>query len=334
MTEQTCAHCTTRPVRSATICSHCTRTLEVAVANIGAYVADLDTVRTRSVHFSARAPVRRGGGPMPLPVDQRFTDQPGGCVDDNGRVQHWGTGTDLAWVARNTITTWTRVVLEERPPLTWHGPVCAHCLHRSCNAHRQRRAPADNLVSCCHYLHRQLPHMTAALWVPELLDQMLDLERCLAQFLDRPPGRWYAGPCTAGLQAMEATWLCGAELYAVAGKDTITCPECGLSYTTKERRDWLLAAAEDRWETATTIALAVTVLGEYDSGETRLVKRINRWVKDGRLARRGHAAWGERTLAVYRVGDVVELVREDNRKAMLAPHKGQEKSRTNRKKSA
>lgn len=311
MTEQTCAHCTTRPVRSTTICSHCARTLEVAVANIGAYVADLDTVRTRRTRYSDPAPLRRGGGPVALPVDDRFTDQ---C----------GTGTDLAWVARNTITTWTRVVLEERPPLTWHGPFCAQCLHRSCNQTRVRRPPADNLVSCCRYLHRQLPHLLAALWVPQLLDELLNLERRLARFLDRPPARWYAGPCTAGLQAMEATWLCGAELYANPDKDTITCPECGLSYTVEQRRTWLLAAAEDRLETATTIAQAVTVFGEYDRGETRLVKRIDRWVRDGRLARRGHTRWGDRTLAVYRVGDVVELVREDIRKATL--HRADERS--------
>lgn len=320
MTEQTCAWCT-KPTAGTTICPGCTKTLDIALANIRAYTTDLDTIRTRQTRYGDPAPVTRGGGPQPLPVDERFTDPYGQHRRDDGSIERWGTGTDLAWIARNTITGWTRTVLDDWPPLPdtpWHGPVCDDCLHRSCNRRRRylverhdRRPPRDNLASCCHYLQRLLPRIAAAEYAAEMLDESLDLERSLRRFVDRPPDRWYAGPCTAGLDSLEGAWFCGADLYVQVGKAEVTCRDCDATYDVADRRDWLMSAAEDRIETATTIARAVIVLGEVDAGETRLVKRISRWVEQGRLVVRGHADKQGRRRPMYRVGDVLDLATED-----------------------
>lgn len=312
MSEQTCAHCTTRPVRSATICSHCTRTLEVAVANIGAYVADLDTVRTGQVRFADPAPLRRGGGPIPLPLDERFTDQYGQTRGKKGHVHAHGTGTELAWVARNTIVGWTRIVLEYCPPLP-HPIVCGDSLCRRCQplaaeAHL-RRPPADNLVACCHYLQRLLPRIVAAEWAAEMLDEMLDLERRLRRFLDRPADKVYLGPCTAGLSGLAGTWICGVDLYAEPDDTEARCRNCNATYPTQARRRWLLRQAEDEWHTATEIARAlVTYTDDISAEERQLAARIRKWAERGRLVLRDKVDVKGQESPRYRLGDVLNLV--------------------------
>lgn len=316
MTEPLCAHCTKRPSPDTTICRHCTKTLDVALANIRAYYDDLDTIRTRQARYGDPTPTRGSTGrEMPLPVDLRFTDPD-------------GRGADLAWVARNTIIGWVRIVAGQWPPFPyvdgWSGPVCDDCLHRSCNQrrlrtveHKLRRLPADTLPSCCAYLHRFLFRIAGAEWAAEMLDELLDLERRLRRFVDRPVERWYAGPCTAGMRALEATWFCGAELYAELGKPDVVCPnrDCGTRYDVAERRTWLLAAAEDRLENAVTIARAVLVLGQADSTETQLAGRIRQWARRRRIVARADRTLEGKTQPLYRVGDVLDLLAEDARHA-------------------
>lgn len=317
MTEQLC-QCG-EPTAGTVLCRRCTKTLDVAIANVRAYVADLDTIRTRQTRYGSAYTSKGGAGrEMPLPIDLRFADYPSHNGDARTTGTVFGRGTDLAWSARNTITGWTRVVLEEwQPPRRVIGcddTLCRRCQPMRAEAHF-RRPPRDDQVSCCHYLQRLLPRIVAAEWASDMLDEMLDLERRLRRFVDRPADRWYAGPCTAGLHGLEATWFCGTELYAELGKPEVTCRECGISYDVAERRAWLLAAAEDRWETATTIARAVVVWTDYDRGESRLVRRISDWAKRDRILVRGRREVDGRPRPLYRLGDVLDLLADDARDA-------------------
>lgn len=311
MTEQTCP--CGAPTAGTTLCGRCTKTLDIAVANVRAYVADLDTIRTRQARYGTRSGKTSRGAEVPLPVDLRFTDT---HPDPNSAA---GTGSMLEADARNTLVGWTRIALEEAPARLI-GPTCrAACLHVSCSLVHRGRPPADNLVSCCHYLTRNLRRLAAAQWAPEMLDELLDLERRLRRFVDRPADRWYAGPCTAGLEGWEGAWFCGAELYATPGQEFLRCPDCRLSYTVADRRAWLLASAEDRWETASTIARAVTVWTDYDRGETRLVRRISDWAGRDRIKVRGYRTVDGRPRPVYRIGDVLDLLVDDARNAEARP---------------
>lgn len=292
MTQLTCP--CGRPVDGTTLCRGCVKTLAWALANIATHLADLDTLRTRQARYTDPAPLRHGGGPISLPVDHRFTDIPGADTDTD---QHWGSGTDLEWVTRNTITTWVRHILETHPHLP--GP---------------RR---DTVGSCCAWLMRRLDRIRVADYATDLLDELLDVERRLARFVDRPPDRWYAGPCTAGLSGLSGTWLCGTDLYAHPDDPEVTCRDCNATYPVEQRRAWLLTHAEDEWHTATDIAHAVTTLGDYDRGERRLIVRIGQWAgaQPPRLQTRGHRDVNGRPRPIYRLGDVLDLVYEDRRTA-------------------
>lgn len=277
-----------RPVDGTTLCRGCVKTLAWALANIAGDHADLDTLRTRQTRYHDPAPLRSGGGPIPLPVDHRFTDPQGA---DTHSHQHWGAGTDLDWVTRNTITTWVRIVLEHHPHLP--GP---------------RR---DTIGSCCAWLMTHASRIAVADYGPDLLDELCHLEKQLARFVDRPPDRWYAGPCTAGLSGLAGTWLCGTDLYAAHGDTEVTCRDCNTTYPVEHRRAWLLAHAEDEWHTATAIARAVVVWTDYDRGETRLVRRISDWTRRSRIEVRDHQLIDGRHRPRYRLGDVLDLLTED-----------------------
>lgn len=310
-----------RPTSGAVLCDRCAfRTLPTALANIAAYNADLDTIRARLHAVRYDLPRGKGGRKeMPLPVDLRFADRanlPDGELDESGWPRHrLGQGTAVSDDARNTVTTWTRAVLEEWPP--FEPLVCDDGLCRRCNPLRAeasiRRHPEDSITSCCAYLVRMLRHIAGAEWAPQLLEELLHLEHRLRSFVDVPPSRWYAGPCTAGQDSLEWAALCGADLYAVLDRDEVTCRECGWSYSITERRAWLLAAAEDRWEITSVIARAVAVLGDYEHAEAKLAQRIRQWSRRNRLRVRDTVEMKGKLRPRYRLGDVLDLVAEDTR---------------------
>lgn len=311
-----------RPTTGAYLCDHCAfSTLAIALANIAAYHDDLDTMRARTRAVRYDLPRGKGGTKeLPLVVDARFADT-GNRPDGDRRL---GQGTALDHDTRNTITTWVRVAADDWPPLT--PALCDDALCRRCNPlaaeARLRRPPVDGIASCCAYLVRMLRHIAGAPWGPQLYDELLDLERRLHRFVDNPPERWYAGPCTVGQSDLGWAALCGAELYAVMDHDDVTCRECGWTYSLTDRRAWLLAAAEDRWETAADLARAIAVLAEHGKGESYLAGRIRDWAspraatlarpaRPARLTARDTVTVKGRLRPRYRLGDVLDLLAAD-----------------------
>lgn len=88
------------------------------------------------------------------------------------------------------------------------------------------------------------------------------------------------------------------------GAATVTCPSCATVQTVDDRREHLLASAEEKRLTAAEIARAVSMLG----GAQVSSNRIRKWRHRGRLHPVGVTAKGQPT---YRCGDVLSLLSED-----------------------
>lgn len=291
-----CTHCHAR-VNGATLCPRCTKTLDVALANVSVHHRDLETLRTRSTRYGDGS---RGsiGKTMPLGVDLRFASV---RRDEAGRVIE-GQATEVEQAVRSTVVTWARVLLEEHEPIP--GPVCASCLHRSCAVIRRSRHPRDTVASVCSYLQGWVHWIARQAWAEQMLCDLLDAERALARIVDRPAGRWYAGPCNE----------CGKDLYATEGATVVVCRACDWEYDVAPRRDWLLAAAEDEWLPAADLSRAVSWLG----GQPLSSDRIYQWKKRGKIATIPERCEACRVRPVvrpcpmdtplYRVGDAIELM--------------------------
>lgn len=320
-----CPGCKRQMPPTASICTRCRHTLEVAIVNVSAYYADLATLRTRQVRYGGTPAYRPASGEQPLAIDARFS--------------RGGAATEVEYEARNTVVTWVRYIAEHLPPAL--GPTCARCRHSSCSAVRQTTPSRDTIPSCCAYLLRFADWLRISPVGAEVLADFTAVERKLRRLVDRPAEKWYAGPCTASLGKHDGTTCacachdggldaacdvpggcgldraneeCGAQLYAVKAEGDIKCPACGMVYDIKSRRDWLLAYAEDVLATASEAARAITVLSDYDRGEQRLAARIRKWAQRGRIEVRGHLDEYGQALPTYRVGDILDLLAEDTRK--------------------
>lgn len=296
----TCDWCGAEVHAGTYLCARCLGTLEIALGNVSTYYADLDTIREKRARYGGQATKGSIGKTQPLPVDGRFVDTT-------------GTGSQLAWDARNTVTTWTRHVLDEWPPLD--AIVCNDLLCKRCNPLAAeadfRTHPADTISACCGYLSRFLSRIASHRWAVELLDEMLDLERRLRRMVDRPIDAVYRGVCGSLTETERGDVRCTRELYADPGSPFVRCPDCGCTYDTEERRKVLLDEAEDREVTVRVLARLVTTLGDVDVSEARIENRINVWVSRGRLRSNGRRVVDGRPRPVYRVGDVLDLLRDD-----------------------
>jgi hypothetical protein len=283
-----------RPTAGAWLCERCVKTLEVAVANIGVYHADLDTLRTKRERYGSGAATKGSiGKAQPLGMDARF-----------GKAQ---IGSEVDYDTRNTVVAWVRTIMEEQPQII--GPYCrSACLHVSCGVIFRRRYPADTIQSMTAYLLRQRRWIVGQRWCEDMLDELLDVEQRLARLIDRPPDRWYAGKCSAPIG--EDGDLCPAELYAVNEKGSILCHTCGERHDVAQRRDFLLDEAREVHVTATEAASALLAWTDYDGSETKLVDLIRRWRDRERLDVADVTSLLGKDRHLYRLGDIQDLLVE------------------------
>jgi len=191
--------------------------------------------------------------------------------------------SEVGWVAVNTVSTWCRVLLEETPSLV---------------------PPAKkDMPAHCRFLLRHVGRLRVAEYGAEAFDELTDLEQQLRRVCDRPADRFYVGPCGAG--------GCAEDLYARSPLGTVVCRVCGMEHDVPERRAWLLKEAEDRLETASGIARAVTVFGDGLGGEAQMADRIRTWGRRNRLTPHGHVTVMGHERALYRVGEILDLLAQD-----------------------
>ncbi len=161
--------------------------------------------------------------------------------------------------------------------------------------------PFDTLQALGPWLAAQVGWLRQQPDGPDAIAEMTAGIRNALRVIDRPADCKYAGPCTATITDPDGLARdCDGELYARPGATTIPCPQCGAEYDVADRRAWLLEQAEDRLLPATELARAVDGLGVPITGAM-----IRGWVHRGRLTARGLPGY-----PVYRVGDVLALVRE------------------------
>lgn len=161
--------------------------------------------------------------------------------------------------------------------------------------------PAGTIEAMALWLLRRVPqlrqHPAAADAVHAITAVVANAQRAI----DRPPDLACLGPCDT----------CGLDIYAAPGDTMVTCYRCRSAYDVRDRREHLLARAENTLGTAAEISRALTGW----MGREVTPSSINGYVFRGRLTRRGVNQSG---YALYRVGDVVDLIACDHEKSRVS----------------
>lgn len=180
----------------------------------------------------------------------------------------------------NTLTTWARHIAEERGTVLT-VPAGQHPLAR---------------VAGWLGAREQLDWLRHRPEADEAFDELTDACQLLVRTVDRPPVRWYAGPCDG----------CTLDLYAMPGANTARCRECGTAHDAQARKAWLLDQADALLATATLVARALTALGHRVTPEA-----VRKWAERGRIVAHGIDHRGHPT---YRVGEVRALAESADRR--------------------
>lgn len=290
------------------LCTGCTRRLERALRSVAELEEELLLTVTRQT-----SRVDGVGDPLPFHLDASMV---------------YGS-------VRNTLTTWARGISEARGMPVWIGarigPVCSRspaCAHPSCGQILGELAGQPTLGEIAAWILNPIDrhvewirHQRAA---SEVADEIGYAVRIMRQAIDRPGERWYAGPCGDDSVAQRVVAAvfgtpspCREELYALPYAETVTCRECGAEYDLAERREWLLNSTADHFAHASLIAQALPALG-IPGEPAKLAARIRTAGSRGRLIVRWRDPLGR---PQYRIGDVVDLIRDDAARDFRRPRK-------------
>jgi len=188
------------------------------------------------------------------------------------------------------------------------------------------RAPRQDVASLSQFL---LNHVEWLRHRENAADIQREIEYAihgLRRAIDLPPERLFAGPCGAVDFACQlehdheqdsaacvetpvpGSPPCTGSLFGRSSKAThVVCDTCGSRQEYADRRDWLLKAVEDQLDYAARLSQALSNLGRPVNDAT-----IRKWAERGRLV--AHSV-DERGRPLYRVGDVMDLITEDARRA-------------------
>ncbi len=178
-------------------------------------------------------------------------------------------------VLRSTLVGWVRIAVEE-DGADW--------------PENTLDAMADLLACRLNWLRR---HQAA----PEAVDEIHAAVSLARRMVDRPPPRWYAGPCHEDFQGSP----CAGQLYARPGATEVVCPTCEAIHDVAARRDWLRQSVKDHLGTASEIsALCRSLLGDLVTSAM-----IRGYAHRGSIAPHGETVDPRgRTVPLYRLDDV------------------------------
>jgi len=294
-----CPNCGKPIPDNAYICRPCGLTLTTALNHIADLHSELDITLTKQTRIgSTNGPAQPPEvDPDPLPKNALLWG-----VAVQALPFHLGASTVRAEVG-NTISTWARVILEERgmelppipePPI---GPVCnpTECKHESCTVIRWHVKDSE-ITHAAKFIAAHVWWLRHRPEAPEAYSDLVAIASQLERIIDNPPTLKYAGPCN----------ICRKDLYAREGAGQVECRPCGMTYDMAGRREWLLECAEDRLERASLIAQAVTDLGSPISAD-----RIRKWAQRSQLIPHATDRLGR---PLYRIGDVLDLLKADTQR--------------------
>lgn len=183
------------PVGDGYVCQKCSRKLEIALGDVGALWEQLDIVLTRQARYSD---AQGRGGDKALPFNPE--------------------ASEIGWVLRNTLTTWCRLIAEERG---WDLP---------------EDEPAKIAGWILHHMTWLRGQEAGHLAIEEITSAVNAVRRAV----DRPAERLYAGPCKE----------CGTDLYGKPGATSLTCKACEATLTLDSQLEWMDAVLADKLVTA------------------------------------------------------------------------------------
>lgn len=270
-----CTVCERPTGDQAYACSSCSGRLARALGDVAALTEALDDAISRQTRTSSGIGVASRSADRPLPWDQH--------------------ASLAASTLRGTLSTWARLVAEERG----------------------RDLPADTMPAMAAYLLGQLEWIRHHPAAAEAVEQIRDAVTGAVRAVDRRPDRLYAGPC--GIEG------CPGELYAKLGAQWVSCRVCSTEYDVAVRREWMLTAAEDVWATSELISAALSRLGHPVTTAMlrglkhrgRLLNRNTRAKRDrgGEYVRDRDGELVQDGPDEFRVGDVMDILAENARAA-------------------
>lgn len=191
------------------------------------------------------------------------------------------------------LSTWCRLILDELPEV--YGPTCRQCDHRSCEAIRSTRTPADTIPSMARFLHSQTAVIRVAEWGDSCVEEIRSAVYEARRVIDRPGERVYAGPRPT----------CEAPVYGVAGRDRAWCSREGCDGVVDDpdaRRDKAVraavAAAPEQTVTAAEAAMASRALGRQVTD-----RAVRKMAAAGKIT-----PVGAGRPARYRLGDIMDAL--------------------------
>lgn len=311
-TAPTCRRCD-RPVADGAHC--CNACIEVTGVNLDNIAANADELETTLTRQNRTAPSNGHATESALPLNLR--------------------ASDVGHRLRNALTTWTRLVAEERgvsieeafpdehalmqgPLCTGRGGWCA-AKHPSCRAIVSDRPRPISDKAMATWLKARLGWIAHREWGPEAFDELSRAAVDLDRAVDTPPPMISLGRCLACEAEGRDT-----ELRARQEDDFARCKECPAVYDVRKLKDQLLARADHRTFNAASIARILTALSDRDP-EGRLIVRDLKWVTNrvqwkqlmpARL-RNGDIATDEAGRTLYPLGAARRLHDDDLQKRIL-----------------
>lgn len=288
-----CSTCTRPVTDNAYLCPLCTKDLERHLSEIPALVGELAVTYTRSTR-SGDGSSGSKSAQTALPWSERASE----ALDD----------------LMTCLSTWCQLVDKEK--------------------HADRRAlPHDDPLSKSRWLLWHLEWLRHHESSPRALDELARCTAAINHVMDLKADRVYAGPCKSeyhhgncdcpchrrgrcnGAQCWDihqptdtevtADACCLVEIYAKPTADVVVCRSCKTPHNVTDRRAWLLTQAEDQLAHAELIGQALASMGEAVTPDM-----IKGYATRGRIAPHGHRIIEGKQRALYRVGDVIAVVRE------------------------